>query len=61
MANRNHFRSQLPARSASTKGNRARERAVDEELEGITAVGVMMEPRTGGHVLEQLSNGERLR
>jgi uncharacterized protein YndB with AHSA1/START domain len=35
-------------------------RAVFEELEGVTAVGVQIEPRAGGRVLEKLSNGERL-
>jgi uncharacterized protein YndB with AHSA1/START domain len=35
-------------------------RAADEELPGVMAVGVEMEPRTGGRILERLSNGERL-
>jgi uncharacterized protein YndB with AHSA1/START domain len=35
-------------------------RAVDEELPGVSAVGVEVEPRPGGQVLERLSNGERL-
>jgi uncharacterized protein YndB with AHSA1/START domain len=35
-------------------------RASDEELPGVTAVGVEVEPREGGQVLERLSNGERL-
>ncbi len=35
-------------------------RAADEELAGVTAVGVEVEPREGGRVLERLSNGERL-
>jgi uncharacterized protein YndB with AHSA1/START domain len=33
-------------------------RAVDEELPKVTAVGVEVEPRAGGQVLERLSNGE---
>jgi hypothetical protein len=35
-------------------------RAADEELAGVAAVGVEVEPRAGGQVLERLSNGERL-
>jgi uncharacterized protein YndB with AHSA1/START domain len=35
-------------------------RAADGELPGVTAVGVEVEPRAGGRVLERLSNGERL-
>jgi uncharacterized protein YndB with AHSA1/START domain len=35
-------------------------RAVDEELPGVTAVGVEVEPRAGGQVLERLSSGQRL-
>jgi uncharacterized protein YndB with AHSA1/START domain len=34
-------------------------RAADEELSGVTAVGVEMEPKEDGQVLERLSNGER--
>ena len=35
-------------------------RAVDEGLEEVTAVGVEVEPRAGGRILERLSNGERI-
>ena len=35
-------------------------RAADGERAGVTAVGVEVEPREGGQVLERLSNGERL-
>jgi uncharacterized protein YndB with AHSA1/START domain len=34
-------------------------RAAEEGPDGITAVGVEVEPRAGGRVLERLSNGER--
>jgi len=34
-------------------------RAAEEELKGVMAVGVEVEPRAGGRVLERLSNGER--
>lgn len=33
-------------------------RAVDEEIEGVTAVGVHLEPRAGGRIQEELSNGQ---
>jgi uncharacterized protein YndB with AHSA1/START domain len=35
-------------------------RAVFEEHDGVRAVGVRVEPGSGGRVLEKLSNGERL-
>jgi uncharacterized protein YndB with AHSA1/START domain len=35
-------------------------RAADQAPQGVTAVGVEMEPRAGGQVLERRSDGERL-
>lgn len=35
-------------------------RAADDELQGVTAVGVEMEARSSGQVLERQSNGQRL-
>ena len=55
-----HFAARVPVAAEHLEPRRPAGDFADEERAGVTAVGVEVEPREGGQVLERLSSGERL-